>query len=549
MKITLADNSELEVEQGTTIQQIFADPRSKTPPFTVAAKMDYELISLKKTIDKSCRLTPVTMNTIEGRRIYQKSLSMVLLKAFYDTFPGHRIKILHSLAKGVYCKTYLDRPLTDKDTAVLKARMQQLIDEDIPFEEETLSGDEALEYFEKNNLKDKVELLRNINTDPVRISKLRRTRDLWYYPLVYSTGVLRQFDLIQWDPGLLLRLPERHAPDRLPALEEQKQLFAIFCEDTEWSDILEITNVGELNSEIRNNTAGEIIKIAEALHEKKIARIADEITANRDRLKFILIAGPSSSGKTSFSKRLAIQLRVNGVRCESISTDDYFVGRDQTPLHANGEYNFESLGALDVKLLNRHMQMILDEQEIEIPKYCFQTGQRTDKVTIQQIPADKPVIIEGIHCLNPQLTASIPRENKYLIYVSALTQLNIDDFNRIPTTDNRILRRMVRDSLFRGYEAQETLSRWRSVRMGEDQNIFPYQEQADVMFNTALIYELAVLKSYATPLLRQVERNSDQYSEAQRLLNFLNSFLQLEPREVPPTSILREFIGNSAFHY
>jgi uridine kinase len=352
------------------------------------------------------------------------------------------------------------------------------------------------------------------------------------------------------DERLILRCPSTLDPSRLPAFEEQSKLFAIHKEDSDWSKILEVTNVGELNRAIRDHSISEIVKVAEALHEKKIAHIADDIAHSKEPIKFILIAGPSTAGKTTFSKRLAVQLRVNGIKTANISTDDYFLPREKTPRLANGDYNFEDITALDIDLFNAHLQDLFHGKPIMMPKFNFTTGiANPDKATRLELPKEMPVIIEGIHCLNCGLTHAIRRESKYLIYVNALTQLNMDDSNRIPTTDNRLLRRIVRDSQFRNYSALETLRRWPVVRAGEEKNIFPFQEQADALFNSAQIYELAVLKNFALPRLLQISSSEPEYGEARRLAVFLTSFLGIDADEIPPTSILREFIGKSSFNY
>jgi len=550
MKIRFAGQPPIEMEPGKTVLEIIRESGCHLPEWTVAVRRDNRPCSLSTVLSEDCELVPLTMHSIEGRRIYQKSASLVLLKAFYDVFPGKRIRLLHSLAKGIYCKALLGRALTEEDVARIRERMRELIALDIPFEEESLSREEALSYYESIGLVDKAELLRHLNQDTVRLSRINKVRDLWYFPLVPSTGWLHAWDLVLHKPGLILRYPDTTDPSRLPDLKEQIKLFSVLSEDSEWSKILEVTNVGELNRAISDHSISEVIKIAEALHEKKIARIADEIASRKGQIKFILIAGPSSSGKTTFAKRLAIQLRVNGIKTASISTDDYFLPRDRTPRLPNGDYNFEDIIALDLDLFNTHLSDLFNGKPIMMPKFSFAAGCAIpEKATRLELPRDMPVIIEGIHCLNQELSRSIQRENKYLIYVSALTQLNIDDFNRIPTTDNRLLRRIVRDSLFRNYSALDTLRRWPEVRAGEERNIFPFQEQADIMFNSAQIYELAVLKNYALPRLLQISPNEPEYGEARRLANFLTSFLGIEPDEIPPTSILREFIGNSSFHY
>jgi len=549
MKITTVTGKKINCASGQTIRELFTDNRFETPEFTIAAKKDFKLVSLSTIIKKNAHITPVTMKTIEGRRIYQKSLDIVLLKAFNDIFPENSIRIQHSISKGVYWTADLGRPLTEKDVISIKEQMRAIIQADLPIEEISMKREDADKHFKELGMSDKSIVFSKNHKEDIYLSKMDGITDLRYFPLVPSTGLLETFDLVFYAPGMILRFPRTGNPDCLPFFSEQIKLFSVFSEDSRWSKILEVTNVGELNAIITQNKISELIKVAEALHEKKIASIADEIKNNIERIKFILIAGPSSSGKTTFSKRLAIQLRVCGIKTESISTDDYFKAREFTPRGEDGDYNFEDLDALDLKLFNEHLTTVFKGDPIEVPKFDFNSGKRKETGTIKKIPKEMPVIIEGIHCLNEELTNSIPRENKYLIYVSALTPLNIDNYNRIPTTDNRILRRIVRDHFFRGYTAYETIHRWPSVRRGEDKNIFPFQEFADVMFNSALIYELAVLRNYAMPLLKKIRRNVPEYSEAQRLINFLSSFHSVDTKEVPPTSILREFVGESSFQY
>jgi uridine kinase len=550
MKVTFAGNKPVECTSGKTILEIIKEHGIELPPWTVAVHKDNRPYGLSRIITEDCCLEPITMKKVEGRRIYQKSLALVLLKAFHDTFPGKRIQLLHSMAKGVYCRALIGRPLSPEDNKLLHARMAEIIASDLPFEEESLSREKALEYFTQYNLIDKVELLQHTNLDTIRLTKLADTREIRYFPPLPSTSWIHAWDLILHSEGFVLRYPTTSDPSCLPAHEEQKKLSEILSEDSAWAKILEVTNVGELNRTISNRSISDVIKIAEALHEKKIACIADEIANRNPPVKFILIAGPSSAGKTTFSKRLAIQLRVNGIKTANISTDDYFLPREKTPRLPNGDYNFEDISALNLELFNTQLSELFEGRAIMIPKFNFTTGlANPEKATRLELPKEMPVIIEGIHCLNDQLTPAIRRENKYLVYISALTQLNIDDSNRIPTTDNRLLRRIVRDSLFRNYSALETLRRWPAVRAGEEKNIFPFQEEADIMFNSAQIYELAVLRNFALPRLMQIPHNEPEYSEARRLVTFLTCFLGIDTDEIPPTSILREFIGNSSFQY
>jgi len=544
-------------EQGQTfdfpaeicLKEVFSDPRLNSPDYIVAAKLNFNAVSLNTIPSNNDRISPITMRTVEGRRIFQKSLVLLLFKAFHDLFPKKRIRSLHSVSKGIYHDTDLGRPLTGKDIFALKERMTRIIDENIPFLEETIPTKEALDYFRNTHLKDKVDLLETTSQATITTVRFAEILDLRFFPTVPSSGYLKIFDLVLHESGMILRFPRTCDPSTLPDYTTQTGLFRIFSENRSWTEVLEVGNTGELNKVVASGKEGEIIKLAEALHEKKIAWIADEIMKQREKIKFIMISGPSSSGKTSFSKRLAIQLRVNAIKTEQISTDDYFKLRELTPKDEEGNYNFEDLDALDLDLFNEHLQAILQGKTVEIPNFSFELGRKKDHGKLTTIPKEMPVIIEGIHCLNPELTRTIPRENKYFIYVSALTQLNIDDYNRIPTTDNRILRRIVRDSLFRGYSAYETINRWPSVRRGEDKNIFPYQDESDIMFNSALIYELAVLKDLALPLLKKVPQTVPEFSEAARLIQFLSGFNSIPNKEIPPTSLLREFIGNSAFNY
>jgi len=549
MRIITEQGQTFDFSAPITAKEIFADPRLKTPDHLIAARVNFRAVSLNTIPEDNARISPITMRSIEGRRIFQKNLALILFKAFHDLFPGKRIRSLYSVFRGIYHDVEIGRPLSGRDITELKTRMRELIVADLPITEKTMPRAEALAYFKQTNLKDKVDLLKSLSRETVSIICLAGIMDLSFFPAVPSTGYLKIFDLVLHESGMILRFPRTADPDRLPDYTTQSGLFKIFTENRSWADILEVSNAGELNQAIQSGKEGEIIKLAEALHEKKIAWIADEITRNRKNIKFILIAGPSSSGKTTFSKRLAIQLRVNAVKTEQISTDDYFKARELTPSDEEGNYNFEDLDALDLDLFNNHLQSILQGKTVEIPSFSFERGRAKEHGKKITIPAQMPIIIEGIHCLNPELTRTIPRENKYHIYVSALTQLNIDDYNRIPTTDNRILRRIVRDNFFRGYSAYETISRWPSVRRGEDKNIFPYQDEADTMFNSALIYELAVLRDLALPLLRRVPPTVPEYSEARRLINFISAFTSIQKHEIPPTSLLREFIGESSFNY
>jgi len=499
---------------------------------------------------KTIKFLDITHST--GIRIYKRSLSFVLYKAVRDLYPNNKLKIEHSVSKGLYCELEGFGSDTEQHLQAIiniGERMRKIIKQDIPFIREEILTKDAIELFEKNNLTEKAHLLKTRALLYTSLYKLDDCIDYFYGCLVPSTGYLKNFDLEKYYEGMLLIYPKRSNPEVLEDIVNQDKMFDIFREYKNWGEIINIPNIASLNQAVQECCIGDIIKIAEALHEKKLAQIADSIFKQRDKVKLILISGPSSSGKTTFAKRLAIQLRVSGLKPIQISLDNYFVNRDKTPIDANGDFNFESIDALDVKLVNENLIDLFDKKEVCLPKFSFTSGSRFYENTKLKINDENIIIIEGIHALNPNLTPKIKNENKLKIYVSALTQLGIDSHNRIPTTDNRLIRRIVRDYRYRHYSALDTLKRWESVRQGEEENIFPYQEEADVMFNSALLFELGVLKQYAEPLLKKVQENNTEYAEALRLLKFLSYFLPIPDDEIPPTSILREFLGGSSFDY
>ncbi|MTI47013.1 MAG: nucleoside kinase [Firmicutes bacterium] len=425
--------------------------------------------------------------------------------------------------------------------------MEKIIKQDIPIERKLVSKDEAIKIFKDMNMEEKVRLLNQRDKDTKHVYNLEGYYDTFYGYLATSTGVIDEFDLKYYHPGVIIQLPRKESDFKIPEFQEQSKLAKIFKEAETWGDILDVGYVSSLNEKILNNSIGDIIRISEALHEKKIANIADKICEDKDK-RLILIAGPSSSGKTTFAQRLAIQLKVNGKKPISISLDDYFVNREDTPIDENGKFDFEALEAIDIKTFNEDLVKILEGEEVEIPTFNFLTGHREYKGKKIKADKDHPIIIEGIHGLNNKLTPSIPQKNKFKIYVSALTQLNIDGHNRIHTTDTRLIRRMVRDKNFRGNDALRTLELWDNVRRGEERNIFPYQEEADVMFNSALVYELAILRKYVEPLLMEIDKSNSFYSESKRLQKFIKYFKSVhEEQEIPCTSIIREFIGGSCF--
>lgn len=486
----------------------------------------------------------------DGMRMYIRSLSFVLYAAVEELLPGTTLRIEHSVSNGFYCELdNLKNGMSVQTVFDLGQRMREIIEKDIPFVMQKDETDEVVRMLEEKGLTDKTELIRHRGQYYTTFYRMGEHINIFYGFLVPSTGYLKVFDLNKYYNGMLLQIPKRKQPAEVEDLIIQNKMFEIFREFNQWNKVLNVTKVSELNKAAGNGKSETLIKVTEALHEKKIGQIADQIAARRDKLRIVLISGPSSSGKTTFGKRLAVQLLVAGIKPLNLSLDNYFVDREHTPRDANGDYDFEALEAIDLKLFNQQLVDLLNGEEVEIPKFSFETGSRQYDGTKLKMSNENILIIEGIHGLNPNLTPSIPAEAKYKIYVSALTSINFDNHTRIPTTDNRLIRRIVRDYKYRKYSARDTISRWSSVRHGEEIHIFPYQEEADVMFNTALLYEFAVLKPFAEPILLEVQPNQPEYSEANRLLKFFSYFKPMQPREIPPTSILREFLGGSSFTY
>ena len=490
--------------------------------------------------------------TSSGMRTYVRSLCFVLCKAVEELYPQGSIMLEHPVSKGYYCRMNLDRPIGLDDVQRIKQRMKEIIAEDIPFKRYECHTEEVVELFRQKGMMDKVKLLETSGNLYSYYYTLGDTVDYYYGSLLPSTGYIHLFGLEKYYDGLLLQVPNRQQPDELEEMIKQEKMLDVFKEHRRWNQILGIGNVGDFNEACNQGHATQLINVSEALQEKRISQIADEIFHRKEQgqpLKLILISGPSSSGKTTFSKRLSVQLMANGIRPYPVSLDDYFVNREQTPRDANGDYDYESLYALDLDFFNQQLQSLLNGEEVELPRFNFTTGKREMSGNRLKIDENMILILEGIHALNPELTAHLPVESKFKIYVSALTTILLDNHNYIPTTDNRLLRRIIRDFKYRGYSAEETISRWPSVRAGEDKWIFPYQENADVMFNSALLFELAIIKDYAEPILRKVPNNRPEYSEAYRLRKFLEYFVPLQDKELPPTSLLREFLGGSSFRY
>ena len=539
-----------EVPAGTPAWDIVADPSFPRTAFPlVAVLVNNEVVGLEHSLVVNATIAPVDLGGRAGVNIYRKSLCFLLAMAARHVFPKRRLVIGHSLGQSYLYWFDGMEGVPDGDIARIEARMRELVAGDLPIRSLLLSYSEAVEYFAKHNQPDTALLLANRSAPEVRVHSCGGTLDLWHGPLVPSTGLLPVFAILSFAPGFLLRYPPAEDPLRVAPFNENPVLSSIYREYKNWGKILRVGSVGSLNELIREGGIQEFIQIAEALQDKKIAEIADRISARRDSVKVVLIAGPSSSGKTTFSKKLMIQLRVVGRNPVTISLDDYFKPMAETPRDEEGKPDFESLGALDVELLNDQLVRLLRGEEVETPLFDFLSGSRKQRGKPMRLPDRAILILEGIHGLNDALTPLVDREAKYKIYVSALTQLNLDDHNRIATTDNRLIRRLVRDNQFRGHPALRTLSMWASVRRGEDRNIFPFQNSADSAFNSALDYELAVLKVYADPLLATVKPDAPEYQDARALLAFLSNFTPLHPRWVPSTSILREFIGESAFKY
>lgn len=546
------NNNYKEFPIGSTLLDIYKGFSLNLPYPIVSAKVNNRTEGLLFRVYNNKDVEFLDVRDSSGMRTYVRSLCFVLYKAVRELFPEGKLYVEHPVSKGYFCNLRLGRDIALEDVERIKARMQELIAEDIPFRRIECQAAQAVRIFSEQGLTDKVKLLETSGALYTYYHQLGDTVDCYYGNLLPSTGYLQVFDLVKYDDGLLLRIPSKKDPTCVEEVIKQEKMLDVFKEYVNWSYIMGMSNVGDFNEACEQGHATDIIKVAEALQEKKIAQIADTIyhrQQNGDRVKLVLIAGPSSSGKTTFSKRLSIQLMTNGLRPYPLSLDNYFVDREQTPRDANGDYDYESLYALDLKLFNEQLQALLRGERVHLPRFNFTTGKREYNGDYLQINEQTILILEGIHALNPELTPDIPVANKFNIYVSALTTISLDDHNWIPTTDNRLLRRIIRDYNYRGYSARETISRWPSVREGEDKWIFPYQENADVMFNSALLFELAVLRMHVEPVLMSVPRNCPEYSEAYRLLKFIQYFTPVRDQELPPTSLLREFLGGSSFNY
>ena len=546
------NQSYIKVENGSSLLEILRDLNLQMPYQVVSAKVNNKAEGLTFRVYTNKDVEFLDLTDPSGRRTYVRSVCFVLYKAVNELFPQAEILMEHPVSNGYYCDLRIHRKLDDADVLAIKQKMQEIIDADLPFKRVEQHTEDAITLFREQRMMDKVRLLETSKSIYTHYYTLDGTIDYYYGALLPSTGYIRLFDLQKYEDGLLLLTPERNNPNALPTPIKQEKMFAAFKEHLRLEYLMDMGNVGDLNHACQNGHATMLINVVEALQEKQIAKIADEIyhrSQGEQPVKLVLISGPSSSGKTTFSKRLSVQLMANGLFPYPISLDNYFVNRKETPLDANGEYDFESLYALDLPLFNAQMKALLEGEEIELPTYNFTTGMREYRGNKLKLKPNMILIMEGNHALNPELTPQIPDENKYKIFVSALTTISLDDHNWIPTTDNRLLRRILRDFNYRGFSAQQTIARWKSVSDGEDQWIFPFSETADAMFNSALLFEIAVLRPYLEPILMSVPQYCPEYAESHRLLKFLRYFQPIKDKDIPPTSLLREFMGGSSFTY
>ncbi|MDY5671776.1 MAG: nucleoside kinase [Segatella copri] len=537
-----------KVEIGSTLFDVFSSFDLKMTHGPVSARVNNKVEGMHYRVYNSKDVEFLDMTTASGSRAYTRTLFFVLCKAVQDIYPATDVVIDIPVSNGFYVDIRLGRPVVDEDVNIIRCRMQEIIDARMPIRRFTVPTEDAITLFQEKGDVEKVKLLKTSGSIYTTYYKIGEYVDYYYGTLLTNTSQLYLFGLEKYYDGMLLRIPSLKNPDELGEMTRQDKMFDIFKEHHRWQEILGIRTVGDFNQAIEAGHATDIINISEALQEKKLAKIAEDI-AQRKGVKLVLLAGPSSSGKTTSCKRLSIQLAVNGLKPLQISLDDYFVDRDKTPKDENGEYDFESIYALNLDLLNDQFNALFRGEEVDLPKYDFPSGKSIKSGKKLKLEPSNVLVVEGIHALNPELTAHIPEEQIYRVYASALTTILLDNHNYIPTTDNRLLRRIIRDYKYRGVSAQETIHRWPSVRAGENKWIFPFQENADAMLNTAMLYELSVLKMQVEPLLQQVPENCEEYAEAYRLLKFLKYFKGIPYNNLPPTSLLREFLGGSSFHY
>jgi len=541
---------EVKYKKGTTYEEIARDYEKLYDGTIALVMVDGKITELMKKAEKDCTLKFITLKDPSGHKAYVRTATMLLLKALYDVEKREnieKVKVEFAIGQGYYIrlsgKVKVDRTLIER----VNVRMEQLVQQDIPIEKTTYPLEEGMELFDRMGMTGKKKLFKYRRSSFVNIYKLDDFYDYYYGYMLPSTGYIKYFKVISYEKGLMLLLPDRHDPKKIDYFVPREKLFHALERTSYWGEMMGIDTVGDLNNEICKGGIAEVILVQEALQERRIAEIAEDIV-NRKGVKFVMIAGPSSSGKTTFSHRLSVQLRSYGMKPHPIGVDDYFLDRELTPRDKDGKYNFECLEAIDVAGFNEDMSNLLAGKTVELPSFNFKTGKREYKGNFKTLGEEDILVIEGIHCLNDKMSLSLPTESKYKIYISALTSLNIDEHNRIPTTDGRLLRRMVRDARTRGISAKNTIAMWQSVRRGEEENIFPFQESADATFNSVLIYELAVLKNYAEPLLFSIRKDEPEYHEAKRLLKFLEYFLGIDSEMLPNNSIVREFIGGSVFN-
>lgn len=547
VKICVEGIGEIELEKGKELKdlaiKVFGDEYRKY----LGAKINNEVFNLGKIIEEDINVKFLDITDIDGYRIYTRTISAVFIMACKELMPERTIRIEHFLGEGLYATFEKGYSITFKELEEIQKKMREIIQNDFLIVRKKIPKDKAIELFKKYKYYDKIRLFNTLDRDEIDIYNIGGHIDTYHGFLAPSTGYVDVFNLRYYYPGVLIMFPSMKSNYGIPEFKELKKLSKIFKEANNWGDILDLAYIGSLNEKILDGSIAEVIRVSEALHEKKIANIADKICEDDD-IHLILIAGPSSSGKTTFSKRLEVQLKVNGKRPISISVDDYFVDREKTPLNEDGSYDFETIDAIDLERLNEDLVRLIEGEEVELPKFNFITGKSEKSGKVVKVDKDHPIIVEGIHSLNPKMTNYIPEKNKYKIYISALTQLNIDSHNRIPTTDARLIRRIVRDIKYRGNDATRTLEMWSGVRRGEERYIFPFQEEADIMFDSTLVYELAVLKKHIKPLLEEIDSTNIYYGEAKKLIRFLEYFRDIEDESIiPQNSILREFIGKTYF--
>lgn len=547
----LNNSSQLNVEVGSSLMEVLQNSTLEQPYPFIAARVNNVYKGLGYRIYKPVTVEYFDLRDYEGYRVYQRTLSFVLQRASHDIFPERKLRIRHSLGNGFYAEYEDRKPLSYEDATLLKLRMEAIVAENIPISHSRRLAEEVVAEYKEYGFDDRIELL---DTRPHLYRTVNHLGDMpgyFYGVLAPSTGYVKRFDIIPYYNGFYVAIPARTNPEELTTIVHHDKMFDIFHEYQQWIDIMGVPTIGDLNRRVLEGDASELIKIAEAFHELKIASIARSIAeANSERgVRMVLISGPSSSGKTTFSKRIGVQLRVRGYDPVLIALDDYFVDRDKTPLDESGKPDFEALEAIDLVTLNDHLKRLTAGESVEIPRYDFITGKRQWHEKPLQLTDRSILILEGIHALNPRLTPSVPDGQKFKIYISCFTSVSMDNSSRIPTTDNRLLRRSIRDNATRGHSLMQTFSMWPSVRRGEEKHIFPYQENANVMFNSSLFYEISVLKAIAEPLLREVPDTAPEHAEACRLLKLLEHFVAIDPDEIPPTSLLREFIGGSSFKY